>query len=481
MVSLLLTSFYSIWLYTAYLKPERYGVMALALTIMVYLPYLDFGFRTVINRAILASSEAEARFDLLQFGQTLYTLLGTVVLLGNLLLMTIYGLMPGVQAENLPISLFLLLALANALLAAANIQWGVFVGAQQQSRFFILQTLGAWASVNALAWGFARGWELWSIPVANLVSFVLTYPLSLRWIKHTFPKLKIFHWSMGPNFKEQFHKLKTEAWFCFRSQITTLVLYSADILIIGYFCPKAEVAVYYVIIRLIGMVRSLLQTGGEVGWPFLAQRGGAQKEDALPWFGLHGWIYGSVAGALVVVTIPFCRWYMGANWTLGPDLLWAVVLRFLIVGLGSSATYLMYATGEFRPISRCLEGELIGGLIFGTIGAYFAGTLGVAIGFLAATAGGTLVPVYVAYARRSSVPFWQIVGTVWSRAILGFAGSYITAALLLRILSQGIYTPLIASAAVGVSLLLALMLALTRNGFQLHFETRQLRQLLRKV
>jgi O-antigen/teichoic acid export membrane protein len=481
MVSLLLTSFYSIWLYTAYLRPERYGVMALALALMVYLPYLDFGFRTVINRAILSASVPEVRFDLLQFGQTLYTLLGIVVLLGNLLLMAVYGLMPGVRAENLPFSLFLLLALANGLLAIANIQWGVFVGSQQQSRFFILQTLGVWVSVNMLAWGFARGLDLWSIPIANLVSFVLTYPLSLRWIKRTFPDLKIFHWSIGSSFKAQFNNLKTEAWFCFRSQVTTVILYSADILIIGFFCPKAEVAVYYVIIRLIGMVRNMLQTGGEVGWPFLAQRGGAQKEDALPWFGLHGWIYGSVAGALVVVTIPFCTWYMGPKWTLDSDLLWAVVLRFMIVGLGSSATYLLYAIGDFRPISKCLEGELFAGLVLGTIGAYLAGTLGVAIGFLLATAGGTLVPVYVMYARRSAIPFWQILGMVWSRALLGFAGSYVTAALLLRTVSQGIYTPLVASAAVGTSLLLALVLALTRNGFQLNFETRQLRQLLRKV
>lgn len=481
MVSLLLTSFYSIWLYTAYLRPERYGVMALALTIMMYLPYMDGGFRTVISRAVLASQEPDDRAQLMQFGQTLYTLLMAGVILGNVALMTIYGWMPGARAEKIPLSLFLLLAVSNALLATANMQWGIFVGAQQQSRYFILQALGAWASVNALAWGFSRGWELWSIPAANLVTFFVTYPLSLRWIKKSFPELKIFDWNIGEAFKKQFNRLKSDAWFCFRSQVTTLVLYSADILIIGFFLPKAEVAVYYVIIRLIGMVRSLLQTGGEVGWPFLAQRGGAQRDDALPWFGLHGWIYGSVAGALLVVTIPFCRWYMGPNWTVAPELLWAIVLRFLIVGLGSSATYLLYAIGEFRAISRCLEGELIAGLVLGTIGVYFGGTLGVAIGFLIATAGGTLAPVYVAYARRGSISLWRIMGTTWSRTLLGFIASYVTATLLLRILSQGIYTPLIGSAAVGVSLLLALALAVTRNGFQVNFETRQLLQLLRKV
>jgi len=156
-------------------------------------------------------------------------------------------------------------------------------------------------------------------------------------------------------------------------------------------------------------------------------------------------------------------------------------LRFLIVGLGSSATYLLYAVGDFRSITRCLEGELIAGLVLGSVGGYFSGSLGVAAGFLLATAGGTLVPVYLAYARRGEISVWQICGTIWSRAAVGFFGSYFTAVLLLRSTLPGIYIPFIASAAVAVGLLLAFFVALTRHGFHLNFDARQLRQLLRKV
>ena len=481
MVSLLLTSFYSIWLYASYLRLETYGVLALALTFMMYMPWLDGGFRTVLSRAILAAEDPEKRFELLQFGQRIYTFLSILIILGNLLLMVVYGLTPSTKQEGISIFFFLFLGIANGLQAAALIQWGVFVGAQRQSGLFILQALGAWLSVNVLAWSFARGWNIWSIPIANLVTFAVTYPLSLRWIKKSFPKLKIFDWTITPQFKENFRKYKTEAWFCFRSQITTVVLYSSDILIIGYFCPKGEVAVYYMIIRLIGMLRSLLQTGGEVGWPFLAQRGGAKEDVALPWFGLHGWIYGAVAGALTVVTIPFCAWFMGPEWTVPHALLWAVVLRFMIVGLGSSATYLLYAVAAFRPISKSLETELVLGLILGTVGAYFWGVIGVAVGFLAATIGGTLLPVFLAFARSASVPLWRILGRVWSRTILGFLGSYFTASILLRVWTAGIYTPAIGAVAVGASLLLALGLAISRSGIPTNFETRQLRQLLQKV
>jgi O-antigen/teichoic acid export membrane protein len=481
MASILVTSLYSLWLYTANIVPDKYGVLALALTIMSYIANMDGGFRTVINRAILAASDTEKRNELLVFGQKLYTLLSGIIISGNLLIMTVYAFMPGPRTEGVELSFFAAFAVTNALLVGANIQAGVFVAAQEQSKLFILQTLGAWAGVNALAWGFSNGWDLWAIPFANFVSFIALYPLCVRWIGQTFPRLRIFDWRMDQRFWRNFHALKTEAWFCFRAQITTLVLYSADILIIGYFCRKSEVAIYYVIIRLVGMTRSLLQTGGEVGWPFLAQRGGVKSSEALPWFGLHGWVYGSVAGALVVVSVPFCRWYMGPAWTVSQELLWVIVLRFLIVGLGSSATYLLYAVGDFRSITRCLEGELIAGLILGTIGGYFAGLLGVATGFLIATAGGTLVPVYVACANRGETPLWHILGTVWSRSVLGFVGSYVTALLLIRSQLPGIYIPLIASAAVAAGLLLALIVALMRHGFTLNFDARQLRQLLRKV
>jgi O-antigen/teichoic acid export membrane protein len=456
-------------------------VMALALTIVAYMANMDGGFRTVISRAILATNEAQKRDELVAFGQKIYTWLNTLILAGNLLLMTAYALMPGPKAEGLGLAFFTAFAIGNALVVGANIQTGVFLAAQEQSKLFILQTLGAWAGVNALAWGLARGWDLWAIPLASLISFIAVYPLSIRWIKKIFPSLRILDWRMDEQFWKHFHELKTEAWYCFRSQITSLVLYSADILIIGYFCLKAEVAVYYVIIRLVGMTRSLLQTGGEVGWPFLAQRGGVKSAEALPWFGLHGWVYGSVAGALVVLTIPFCHWYMGSAWTVSEELLWVIVLRFLIVGLGSSATYLLYAVGNFRSITRCIEWELIAGLVLGTMGGYWGGMMGVATGFLIATVAGTLGPVYGAYARTGEISFGQIFGTVWSRAAMGFFGSYVTATLLLRWNLPGIYIPFIASAAVAAGLLLAVFVALTRQRFQLNFDAGQLKQLLRKV
>jgi hypothetical protein len=107
--------------------------------------------------------------------------------------------------------------------------------------------------------------------------------------------------------------------------------------------------------------------------------------------------------------------------------------------------------------------------------------IGVATGFLVATAGGTLVPVYFAYARQGEISFWRIFGTVWSRAGIGFIGSYFTALMLLRSNLPGIFIPFVASAGVATGLLLAFILALSRQRFQMNFDAGQLKQLLRKV
>jgi hypothetical protein len=124
---------------------------------------------------------------------------------------------------------------------------------------------------------------------------------------------------------------------------------------------------------------------------------------------------------------------------------------------------------------------LAASVLFALIGAYFAGTLGVAVGFLMGTVFGTFIPVYVAYARHGTASFTEVFTTAWSRAILGFAVSSATAALLIKTLKQGFLAPVVASGAVAAALLAALALATARTGFNGSFGPRQLRQLLRKV
>src|SRR3954452_19608803 len=76
------------------LSPEAYGVVAVALTVMGYLPLMDGGFRTTINRAVLAEPFAAQRSKLLVFGQEFYSWLGLGVLCVAMVLMFGYAFTP---------------------------------------------------------------------------------------------------------------------------------------------------------------------------------------------------------------------------------------------------------------------------------------------------------------------------------------------------------------------------------------------------
>src|SRR5262245_40247086 len=94
-------------------SPAAYGVVLVALTIIGYLPLLDGGFRTTINRAVLAETNPEERRKLLRFGQVFYGWLAIVVTALAMFLMVAYAFTPKGRASGQPLLFFLSLGLAG--------------------------------------------------------------------------------------------------------------------------------------------------------------------------------------------------------------------------------------------------------------------------------------------------------------------------------------------------------------------------------
>ena len=84
----------SLRLYGKYLTPEIYGTIIVPLQIMNYLPLLDGGFRTVVNRSILANSRNEDILGTIKFCQAFYSLFALLVLIVAELCMVGYSLTP---------------------------------------------------------------------------------------------------------------------------------------------------------------------------------------------------------------------------------------------------------------------------------------------------------------------------------------------------------------------------------------------------
>src|SRR5689334_977732 len=78
--SALITGLASLKLFKHYLVPESYGAMLMALQVVNYLGLLDGGFRTYINRELLASTDEAERSRILSHSQRFYSLFTFVLI-----------------------------------------------------------------------------------------------------------------------------------------------------------------------------------------------------------------------------------------------------------------------------------------------------------------------------------------------------------------------------------------------------------------
>jgi O-antigen/teichoic acid export membrane protein len=432
-----------------HLAPEAYGVVVVALTIMGYLPLLDGGFRTTVNRAILAERTSNERRALLQFGQVFYAWLGLAVVAAALLLMLGYSLTPTGRASGQPLSFFVALAFGGGLSVISSIQAGVLLGLEAQASLFLVTALGSWLNLATLWLVLKQGGGVWAFPIATLVSVAGVYPTALWLIHRKESWLPFFPFVTGPRFWEYFKRLRRDAWHCFQSQVSIVFLYTIDIILVGFLCSAREAAIYGVLSRMFAILRGFLQAMSEISWPLIAKRGWANQRLNRVLNRMNAWAVGSVTGALALTLAPFCGWFIGEAWSVPPWLVWLMAARFMITSFAAPAAYLLYGAGEFRAISRYLNRELAVGLVLAIgLGAIF-GLAGVAWAFLVSTAVGTLYPIFRAYAAKTGESMSGTLLDIWARGAAGLTISLLCTNLTLGSLATG--GQLVLAGAIGVA------------------------------
>lgn len=464
MASGLVTGMVSLRLYSRYFGPEAYGLVLVALQILAYLSLLDGGFRTVVNRRILAGTEAPEREGLIHFGQVLYSWLSIIAVCVALLVMGAYAFTPNARLSGQPPMLFLCLGLTGALSFLNAAQCGLLVGLRAQERVFLLNMIGAWVNLGALWAGLRAGAGLWSFVLGTLAVCLVTCPLGLHWIRQRTPVRHWFSFRVDSAFWNTLRELKSEAWACFRSQVATLMLYSADVIIVGLVCGALEAAVYGTLSRLFTIMRSFLQSSGEGAWPLIAEKGLDQRGFADPLLRFNAWAYGAVLGAAAPTLLPFCLWYVGASWTATPVLLALFIARYLVTGLAVPASYCLFGLGRMELITRSLQRELAVGLVLGLVLQFPYGMNGVAAGFALATFTGTFLPLLLGYAEVTGSPVRRVLFGVWWRAGAGFATSFLVASLALHHFAPNWQTMLAGLLGVVAGMGLAFAVAFIRSS-----------------
>lgn len=414
----LVGSLVSLKLYGHFLSPQAYGLIVVALQVVNYLPILDGGFRTATNRRLLACEPSE-RQSLVFFAQNVYSWLFIFATVCGVVLMVGYAAFRSDQSVWSP-ELSLTIGLAGAISMFAGAQAGLLLGLGHQALLGIATSVGALCGVGTLAIGFSVGLDLWAFPLSMGCSAGVIYGLAFFFLRGRGVEIPPLAFSLGRDFWEQFHRVRGEAWGAFRSQVSILLLYSADLIVVSFFCAPAEVAVYGVASRILTIARGLLQVLNESAWPFVAAKtvGLDGFQDRL--VRVNAWLYGLASGGAVVTLPMFISWYLGPDWRPSPSLTWLLVGRFFIVGLANPPGYYLFGKGKFLTIARLTERELVLSIIMGLALGPYLGPNGVALAFLIGTAAGTLFPYWSAFARERELRVSSLLTSVWLRGSLAF-------------------------------------------------------------
>jgi O-antigen/teichoic acid export membrane protein len=441
-------------LLNAYLVPERYGVVVVALQAMLYLPLLDLGFRTTLNRRLRVESAPAERLHLLHFGQSLYLRLGAVVWAVAVVGMLLYAQTATAREAHEPWLFFVALGTAGAISVLALAQVNLLIGLGQQERVFQLNTVGSWTNLLGLWLGLRLGWDLWAFPAATLLLAVVQLVPAWFWCRAVEPGL---HWAgrlSAAEFRDLFQRLRADAFACLRSQFAILLLFTVDVVLVGLLSRNPAVAaVYGTAARVFGIVRGALQAGSEALWPLVAKEsaGGTGSAQGDWLVRVNAWLCGGAMGAMAVTLTPFIEWFMKKSWAPDPVLVALMAGRFLVTGISSPSAYFLLGLGDFRSLARYCERELAAAVLLSLPLGWQFGARGVAVAFLVATVFGTLTPIFWQWARLRGLPAGRLFGTTWARGSVAVALSVGVGVAGLQAGATGPWTVLVGALAVGAA------------------------------
>lgn len=420
MVAVLCSGVVALRLYGRFLEPDIYGVVLVAAQVLQYLPALDGGFRTTINRELLALAEPAKKLEMIRFSQILYTRLALFVMAVAMLVMGGYSLLPMARSLGEPPVFFLALGIVSAAIFIMGSQMALLVGLGAQSQLYLLMTIQALSHLWGLWHGLEAGWGVWTFPFANLVAVAVTSPLALILIKVRVPEIRFVLIGDDGDWWPRFHRLKKTAWACLRNQFVTMFLFTWDILIAGFLCGPRAAGIYGVLSRFFGIVRAFLQSTGDAAWPIVAEQGAGKGEFCSALLRLNAWLYGATMGAMAVTLVPFLKWYLGEEWLAPGSVVYLLVARSLLFGLSSPASYFLMGEGRFDILARYVQRELLAACVLSIPLALVWNLPGLAWGFLVASAFGTSVPILRAYTEVIGGEFRQVLPAVWGRGLVAF-------------------------------------------------------------
>lgn len=252
---------------------QGFGLWSLLISIISFFELLDLGFATASVKFV---AEAKALNDRLRGNQVvstiffIYLILAFVGMLGVFLLFLFFDhffVIP-LEEKNLAFSLLLLMACRSLLIALPfSVFRGVLFGEQKIYLTNTISLLGSLAYAIMVWWALSHGFGIISLGVCYLIAaifehafycgfaFLLTQGLRLSY--------SLIHFSSFPEF---FSFSSSQ----FISNVSSLILFNSDLIIIKFFLPLSMVAVYAIPLRIVTYCYMLIKQFTNVLTPVIA-------------------------------------------------------------------------------------------------------------------------------------------------------------------------------------------------------------------
>jgi O-antigen/teichoic acid export membrane protein len=447
-------------LYQKFLSVETFGLVQAALMVVRQMPLFDGGFRTAVNRGLLSSTATAERRPLVDFIQWFNTGLALAAAGVGVAAMMAYRWTPNARVSGESLAFFVSLGLLAGLVLLAAAQSQVLIGLGAQRQMFIINAGTPWINLLALWWGFRQGWGAWAFVGSQAVTGLAVFGAVGLVLRSRDPEAPLICLRPPAAWRDVFHRLKGEAVRVLACQASSTLLYMSDVILVSAVIAGPDAGRFVLMTQLFTILRSILQSADDAFWPVMAARAGNGAELSQLLGRLNAWLHGATMTAASLTLPVFVRMYLGPEWEPAAWMVAWMGLRNVITGLASQPAAYLYGTGRFPTLAWAMFRELVLAVVLGWVGSRLWGATGIAAGFLAATVGGTLLPLPVTYARLHQ---WNPAGWLassWTRAVLAMGLTGLLCTLLLRT-SPGI-PGLIVGAGLAAATVLAVAVTVAR-------------------
>ncbi len=410
----MLAAFVSLRLYNLYLTREIYGVLLVAMQILGYLPVFGGGFGLVINQQLLEADDPGTRIATARFRQLLLTYFVAFCLVLGCAIMLAYSRVPA--ARMLPAGLFLAVGVAGALTLFAGGELALLVGLGRQSTSFVGQALWSLATMALLYLGFRAGGGAWAVPLASIGSAVLVLVVA-KIVNRRDHGMPLISWQREADFWLRLRAVWKPSFDWMRSQLQTLVIFTFDLLLVGFLIGPGAAAVYGVVSRIMAMSRQVLGSLCEAAWPRFAQEKEPARKIALmrKVDRLNAWLTGCWYGAMAATLLPFLHGLVKADWVATPWLAGLLLGRSFVVSVVSPHAYGLISLARFRELAQLGQREVIVSTAAALLLGWRAGMEGIALGYLLATV---------------AIPAWQLTRLYFTAMAVPWRREWVTVYLL---------------------------------------------------